>query len=65
MVKIATEYPTMTVVGYDAAASVVEKNRAEYADLSNISFEQTLLPSFNVDQQFDFVVCYAPLRPRE
>ena len=60
-VKIATEFPNMHVVGYDAAWSVIEKNREEYAGLSNLTFEQAMLPIFDIDQEFDFVFSYATL----
>lgn len=59
--KVATAYPNMQVVGYDAAVSVIEKNREEYIDLPNIAFKQAVLPAFDVSQRFDFVFCYGTL----
>ena len=60
-VKIATKFPDMHVVGCDAAWSVIKENRDEYAGLSNLTFEQAILPTFDIDQEFDFVFCYATL----
>lgn len=60
-VEVAKTYPTMQVFGFDASKSVIERNRETYEDVPNIMFEQAALPSFNVDQQFDFVFCYATL----
>jgi SAM-dependent methyltransferase len=48
-------------MGYDAASSIIEENQLEYADLPNIAFDQAVLPSFDVYQQFDFVFSYATL----
>lgn len=60
-VMVATAYPQMQVVGYDAAKPVIERNCEEYADLSNISFRQAVLPNFEVNRQFGLVFCYATL----
>lgn len=60
-VKLARAYPNTQIVGYDAATSVIERNREKYADLPNITFERAVLPNFDIDQQFDLVFCYATL----
>lgn len=60
-VKVASAYPAMQVVGFDAAKSVIKRNREEYDDVPNVTFEQAVLPSFDVNRRFDFVFCYATL----
>lgn len=59
--KVATAHPNMQVTGYDAAELVIERNREEYSNSANISFEGAALPDFDVTQQFDLVFCYSTL----
>jgi SAM-dependent methyltransferase len=56
---LADRYPDADVVGYDAAASVVEENRerASSEGVENLRFERAVLPEFDPDRQFDLVVC--------
>jgi SAM-dependent methyltransferase len=60
---VAERYPETTVVGYDAAESILTENRqcAEENSRENIRFEQAMLPAFDPDRQFDLVLCYATL----
>jgi SAM-dependent methyltransferase len=59
--RVATTDPGTDVVGYDAARTVVRRNRREYADVPNLSFETAALPWFDVDRRFDLVFSYATL----
>jgi len=60
---IAERYPETTVVGYDAAASVLSENRerARREDVANVRFERAVLPDFDPDREFDCVFCYGTL----
>jgi SAM-dependent methyltransferase len=60
---VAESYPETTVVGYDAAESVLAENRqrAEAAGPSNLAFERTVLPAFDPDRSFDLVLCFGTL----
>lgn len=61
--EVAERHPDTTVIGYDAAESILAENRqrAEQDGIENIRFERTALPAFNPDRQFDLVLCYATL----
>ena len=59
-VPLAEAHPDVTVVGYDAAAPVVERNAAR-TDYPNLSFEVGRLPQFDPERQFDVVFCYFTL----
>ena len=59
--KVATAYPEMQVVGYDAAESIIKYNREEYQDVANLSFDKEILPEFTIDQHFDLVFTYGTL----
>lgn len=56
---LARSYPDTAVVGYDAARSIVRRNRRDYADLENLEFEEAVLPAFDVADDFDLVYSYA------
>lgn len=63
--EAAERYPETTAVGYDAAQPVIAANRerAREEGYENARFEQTVLPDFHPDQQFDvvssfFTLCY-------
>lgn len=56
---VAEHYPEMTVVGYDAAESILTENRQRASE--NVRFESTLLPDFAPDRQFDLVLCFGTL----
>lgn len=60
---VAEQYPGTTVVGYDAAESVLVENRerADTRDRDDVRFEHTVLPEFDPGRQFDVVFCYATL----
>lgn len=60
---VAERFPGTTVVGYDAAESVIEENHEEArtSDLENVRFEHAVLPEFDPDRQFGVVFCYATL----
>lgn len=60
---VAERYPDASVVGYDAAAPVVEANRerAGADGHSNLRFERAALPAFDPDRQFDVVSCFYTL----
>ncbi|WP_049902121.1 class I SAM-dependent methyltransferase [Halococcus agarilyticus] len=53
-----------TVVGYDTAAPVVERNRdrAEREGVENVRFEQATLPTFDPDREFGIVFSYFTLQ---
>ncbi|PSQ50223.1 class I SAM-dependent methyltransferase [Halobacteriales archaeon SW_12_67_38] len=53
-----------TVVGYDTAAPVVERNRerAEREGVENVPFEQATLPAFAPDREFGVVFAYFTLQ---
>jgi SAM-dependent methyltransferase len=71
--ELAERFPELDVVGYDAAESVVRKNRerveseadddgdGETTNRGKVAFEVATLPDFDVDRQFDLVYCYATL----
>lgn len=60
---VADHHPDATVVGYDAAASVVEeaRGRARDREIGNVRFERATLPAFDPDRTFETVFCYATL----
>lgn len=60
---LADRYPDATVVGYDAAAPIVEENRerARREGIGNVRFERTVLPTFDPGRTFDLVFCYATI----
>lgn len=60
---LAERHPGTTVVGYDAAGSVLAENRrrAREEGIGNVSFERTVLPEFDPDGRFDLVFCYGTL----
>lgn len=60
---VATHYPEMIVVGYDAAESILAENcqRASEDDIENVHFDSTTLPDFDPDRQFDLVLCFGTL----
>ena len=53
-----------TVVGYDTAAPVVERNRerAEREGVENVRFERATLPAFAPDREFGVVFAYFTLQ---
>jgi len=60
---VAERHPGTTVVGYDAAGSILAENRrrAREAGLGNLAFERAVLPAFDPGRTFDLVVCYGTL----
>jgi SAM-dependent methyltransferase len=58
---VASEYPDATVVGYDAAASVLAENRARANGVENVRFEQATLPAFEPGRQFETVFCFGTM----
>lgn len=60
---VAENYPETTVVGYDAAASVLAENRerARNGEHENVGFERGVLPDFDPGRQFDLVLCFGTL----
>lgn len=61
--RLAEQYPETTVVGYDAAASVVERDRERVRERGpdNARFEQARLPDFDPEEAFDVVTCFFTL----
>ncbi|WP_255198245.1 class I SAM-dependent methyltransferase [Halorarius litoreus] len=61
---VAEAHPDTTVVGYDAAESVLEENRerARERDVENVRFEHAVLPAFAPDEPFDVVFSYFTLQ---
>ncbi|MDJ1432186.1 class I SAM-dependent methyltransferase [Halostagnicola sp. A-GB9-2] len=61
--ETAEWYPETTVVGYDSAEPILEENRekAHRGLRGNISFERTVLPEFDPDQQFDVISAFYTL----
>jgi SAM-dependent methyltransferase len=76
--EMAQRYPETTVIGYDAAESVLESNRerarvggrVEQEDSNttrarepvvNVGFEQTVLPEFDPDREFEVIFSYCTL----
>lgn len=59
-IELAERFPEMDVYGYDAAESIVRRNRAK-TQRENVSFEVAALPEFDAERQFDVVYCYATL----
>jgi trans-aconitate methyltransferase len=59
-----SDHLSETIVGYDTAASVVERNhnRAEREDVTNVRFEETTLPAFDPDREFGVVFSYFTLQ---
>lgn len=60
---LAGRYPETTVVGYDAAETVLVENRQRARDegVGNVRFEHAVLPEFGPDEQFDLVFCHGTL----
>lgn len=58
---VANAHPEFRIVGFDAAETVLARNRDTYADVPNLSFERTVLPAFDPDEAFGLVFCYATL----
>lgn len=60
----AAERLSEPVVGYDTAASVVERNRerAEQESVENVHFEEATLPAFAPDDEFGVVFSYFTLQ---
>ncbi|MFB6197071.1 MAG: trans-aconitate 2-methyltransferase [Halobacteriaceae archaeon] len=60
---LSPRYPNATLVGYDAAESVVQQNRslATAQHLDNLTFETATLPAFDIDRTFQCVTCIATL----
>ncbi|WP_440008567.1 class I SAM-dependent methyltransferase [Halomicrococcus sp. SG-WS-1] len=60
---VAERHPDTTVVGYDAAESILAENRerAREENVENAEFERAVLPEFDPDRQFDVVFCYGTL----
>lgn len=60
---VAERHPETTVVGYDAAASILSENRerARREGVENVSFERAALPDFDPGRQFECVFCYGTL----
>jgi SAM-dependent methyltransferase len=60
---MAERFPEASVVGYDAAAPVLQDNRdrADDEGHQNLAFEQTVLPSFEPGRSFDLVTCFYTL----
>lgn len=61
--ELAASHPTSEFVGYDAAASVLRRNRSRVADLGvdNLAFRRATLPGFAVERTFECVTCIATL----
>lgn len=61
--SVTDAYDEATVVGYDAAESVVEANRRAHQqnDHGYPKFEQATLPAFAPDRQYDVVSCFFTL----
>ncbi|NHN59253.1 MULTISPECIES: methyltransferase [Halorussus] len=60
---VAARHPETTVVGYDAAESVLDANRERAREVGreNVAFERTVLPEFDPGRQFDLVTCFYTL----
>lgn len=60
---LAERFPDATVVGYDAAESVLTENRerADSEGFVDVSFEHAVLPAFDPGRQFGLVLCYGTL----
>ena len=60
---VAERHPETTVVGYDTAGSILDENRkrAREDGVENVRFERATLPTFDPNQKFDLVCCYATL----
>lgn len=61
--EVATEYGEVSVVGFDAAQSILAENRsrAREKEVENIAFERTVLPDFSPDRQFGTVFCFGTM----
>lgn len=61
--EVADRYPEATVVGYDAAESVLTQNRERLSTegLDNLEFERAVLPEFEPRTRFDIVFSYFTL----
>lgn len=60
---VARRYPGATVVGYDAAGSIVEENRRRACEEGpgNLRFERASLPGFDPGRTFEVVSCFYTL----
>lgn len=60
---VANSDSDTTVVGYDAAKSILAENRERACTegVENISFEHAVLPEFDPGRQFELVLCYGTL----
>lgn len=60
---VAERHPAATVVGYDAAETVLAENRerAREEGVANVRFERAVLPEFDPGREFDLVFCYGTL----
>ena len=61
--EAARRHPDATLFGYDAAESVVRRNRsiADERGADTLRFEMARLPELNVDHRFECVTCIATL----
>jgi len=59
----AERRPGTSVVGYNAAESILAENRrrARESELENLEFEKAVLPEFEPDREFDLVLCCGTL----
>jgi SAM-dependent methyltransferase len=54
---LASEFPAVTVRGYDVSQTAVETARERHGDGSNLAFAVAEVPAFDVDRRFDLVWC--------
>lgn len=61
--EAANRHPDVDLYGYDAAASVVRRNRSIAAEreVDGLRFETARLPALDVDRRFECVTCIATL----
>lgn len=60
---VAERHPETTVVGFDAAESILDENRerAREERVENVEFERAVLPEFDPGGRFDIVFCYGTM----
>lgn len=59
---VADHYPETTTCGFDAAESILDDNRTRAQNKkASVSFEKTVLPTFDYKQQFEMVSCFFTL----
>lgn len=58
---MADSHPETSVVGFDAAETILEENRRRAQGHENLSFETTVLPDFDPDRQFGVVFCFGTM----